>query len=108
MHMPTPTFFMNYQMMRQMQHGNGFVWFLFWTGLVFWLVTLVLALRNRQLSDVSRFMWVFVAITVPVLGGLLYLIMAPSNEESGNVELSAAEAHRRTYGLPEKQKWENR
>ena len=40
-----------------------------------WLLTLGLALTRMDLDPVTRFMWVFVIISVPVIGVLFYFVL---------------------------------
>ncbi len=47
---------------------------------VFFLIGLVCALKNKELNDVSRFMWVFIMISLPFVGVILYLIFAPDSD----------------------------
>ena len=42
-----------------------------------WTAALVSALKHEELNDVSRFMWVFIIITTPLLGMILYYVMTP-------------------------------
>lgn len=94
---------------QSIQSQSGGALFLVVAFLVFWLATLVFALKNKHLNDISRFMWVFVIVMVPILGCVLYLLMAPSS--SGPVSLGEAaelEARRKMLGVYDREEWKNR
>jgi hypothetical protein len=44
---------------------------------LFWLLTLGFALTRVDLDPVTRFMWVFVVVSVPVIGVLFYVLLCP-------------------------------
>ena len=46
--------------------------------LAIWIWALVDALRNPTLTDTMRLVWMLVIIFAPVIGALLYLVMARS------------------------------
>lgn len=57
---------------------SGFALFLIAVYLIIWTASLVSAIRNELLNDITRFMWVFVIMMAPIIGMMLYFFLAPS------------------------------
>lgn len=56
---------------------SGFALFLIIVYLIIWTASLVSAIRNDLLNDITRFMWVFVIMMAPIVGIILYFFLAP-------------------------------
>jgi hypothetical protein len=92
--------------MRLASDHMAFVLFLV---LVIWTVSMFRVLRNKDLNDITRFMWVFIVTMMPLFGGLLYLFMASFGKTPVTlVETAEEEGKRRMLGVYEKTEWENR
>ncbi len=87
--------------------SSPFIIFLIVVYLIIWTNTLVSAIRNPALTEIGRFMWVFIITMTPIIGLFLYWFLAPSN---GGVRVGLGEsvAKAQMTGIYEKTKWENR
>lgn len=54
-------------------------------GVLFWLAILAAALWRSDLDPVTKFMWVFVIVSLSIVGALLYLLIAPSVAKARHV-----------------------
>jgi hypothetical protein len=77
--------------------------------LAIWLSAVVRALRNKELNDTTRFMWVFIITMMPIFGGLLYLFFGRFVAKPVSIsEVAESEARHRMSGIYEKTEWQNR
>ncbi|PWJ39344.1 PLDc N-terminal domain-containing protein [Sediminitomix flava] len=64
---------------------------IFWTLLLFfslpitilWIYVIVDILRSNHFDSNTRLMWIIIAVFVPVMGSILYLIMGKDKSRSG-------------------------
>lgn len=58
---------------------------------VLWVVTLVRVLTRKDFDPVTRFMWVFIVVSLNIFGVIIYMVVAPrvaAQESSGSFEES--------------------
>ena len=83
--------------------------FLFAFILAIWASAMVRALKNKELNDTTRFMWVFIITMMPIFGGLLYLFFGRFSAKPISIsEIAEVEAKHRISGIYEKTEWQNR
>jgi uncharacterized BrkB/YihY/UPF0761 family membrane protein len=61
----------------------GFILLVVVAGL-FWLIVLASALSRNDFDPVTKLMWIFVIVAVPVFGALLYLFIAPGRPKTSD------------------------
>ena len=63
-----------------LQYPSGVIAFWFAVLAIIWLVVLAVALNRNDMHPSTQFMWVFVLVSMNILGVLLYWMIAPSRE----------------------------
>lgn len=77
--------------------------------LAIWASAMVRALKNKELNDTTRFMWVFIITMMPVFGGLLYLFFGRLHSKPLSIsQIAEEEGKQRMAGIYEKTEWRNR